>query len=134
MKRALGPGRGALATIALTLLLFAGCGAKDAQPAAPPPSVVTVSQPLQEKIGDFVEFTGNTQAFATVDVRARVKGFLKKTYFADGAIVNQGELLYQIEPDVFQYEVDSAKAKLQAAQAQLEKAKADLAIKQEMAA
>jgi len=102
--------------------------------APPAPTAVTVSKPAQEKVSDFVEFTGTTEALASVDVRARVKGFLKKVNFTDGAYVKEGDLLFEIEPDVFQATVDRDTAALQAAQALLKKNEADLGIKKEMAA
>lgn len=119
---------------ALLGVLCAGCDSKPAQAVAPPPAAVTVSQPLQKQVTDFVELPGNTQASASVDIRARVKGFLKKVNFVEGAAVKEGDLLFEIEPDVYQAELDSANASLQAAKARLEKSTADLAIKKEMAA
>jgi RND family efflux transporter MFP subunit len=103
----------------------------DAKPVA---TQVTVSQPARQEVRDFVEFTGHTEPFSSVDVRARVKGFLKTVNFADGAMVKEGDLLYEIEPDIFQAQADKAKATLQAAEARQAKAKADLDIKKEMAA
>lgn len=115
-------------------LMLGGCDAKDKAAAPLAPSAVTVAKPTVGKVADFVEFTGTTEAFASVDIRARVKGFLKKIHFTDGAFVKEGDLLFEIEPDLFIAEVDRGKAALAAGQAHLEKAKADLAIKQEMAA
>jgi RND family efflux transporter MFP subunit len=120
--------------VVVSAILGVGCDDKSSQVVAPAPTPVTVSKPTQDQVSDFVEFTGTTDAMASVDVRARVKGFLKKVNFADGAYVQQGDLLFEIEPDVFQADVDRANAALQGAQARLEKAKADLGIKQEMAA
>src|SRR5205085_2831119 len=122
-----------LATLAL-LPCLAGCDTKEAQAFVAQPSVVTVSQPAQQMVSDFAEFTGNTAPIDSVDIRARVKGFLKKVNFTDGANVKKGDLLFEIEPDVFQAQVNSAKAKVDAADAQLERSDADLKIKQEMAA
>jgi multidrug efflux system membrane fusion protein len=122
--------------VALSLLgvrLLAGC-AKPAEATVVPPSEMSVAQPIRQEVTDFVEFPGNTAAFASVDVRARVKGFLKKINFQEGENVKQGDLLFEIEPDIFQAEVDSATAQQQGAEARLAKAKADLAIKKEMAA
>jgi hypothetical protein len=82
-----------------------GCKEK-AQPVALAPAAVSVSKPLQEKVSDFVEFTGTTEALASVDVRARVKGFLKKVNFTEGSYVKEGDLLFEIEPDIFQAMVD----------------------------
>jgi RND family efflux transporter MFP subunit len=115
-------------------LFLVGCEGQKGQVVAPAPTEVSVSKPAREKVGDYVEFSGTIEALASVDLRARVKGFLKKIQFTDGAYVKEGDLLFEIEPDVFQAEVDSAKAALQGAQARQEKATADLKIKQEMAA
>jgi membrane fusion protein, multidrug efflux system len=127
--------RRAAAGVALILgaAMTIGCE-KEAQATVAPPAEITVSQPIKDSVTDFVEFTGNTAPFASVDVRARVKGFLKKINFKEGAIVKVGDLLFEIEPDIYQAELDSAKAMLQGADARLAKAKADLAIKKEMAA
>ena len=72
--------------VALSLLgvrLLAGC-AKPAEATVVPPSEMSVAQPIRQEVTDFVEFPGNTAAFASVDVRARVKGFLKKINFQEG--------------------------------------------------
>jgi multidrug efflux system membrane fusion protein len=119
---------------ALIVSCLAGCDTKEAQATVAQPTAVTVSQPLSQQISDFVEFTGNTSPKDTVDIRARVKGFLKKIDFTDGSMVKEGDVLFEIEPDIFKAQVDSAKASVDAAKAQLEKADADLKIKQEMAA
>jgi multidrug efflux system membrane fusion protein len=128
-------GRLAIASAASLLgaAFLIGCE-KPAQAIAVPPAEMSVAQPIQQTVTDSAEFPGNTAAFASVDVRARVKGFLKKIDFAEGENVKAGELLFEIEPDIFQAEVDSAKANLQGADARLAKAKADLSIKKEMAA
>ena len=118
----------------LLIPCLAGCDTKEAQATVIPPTGVTVSQPLQQEVSDFVEFTGNTSPKETVDIRARVKGFLKKINFTDGSMVKEGDVLFEIEPDVFQAQVNSAQAAIDAAKAQLDKADADLKIKQEMAA
>jgi RND family efflux transporter MFP subunit len=114
-------------------VLIGGCEEKKSQAVAPAPTAVTVSNPVEQQVSDFVEFTGNTEAFASVDVRARVKGFLKKVNFKDGATVKEGDVLFEIEPDLYQAAVDSANASLQAANARFARADADLKIKEEMA-
>src|SRR5690349_4995384 len=97
-----------VAACAISLLgsgLLSGC-AKPAEATVVPPTEITVSQPIRQEVTDFIEFTGNTSAFASVDVRARVKGFLKKINFEDGATVKAGDVLFEIEPDTYQAEVD----------------------------
>jgi RND family efflux transporter MFP subunit len=121
------------AAAAAMAIPLSGCKEK-AQPVALAPAAVSVSKPLQEKVSDFVEFTGTTEALASVDVRARVKGFLKKVNFTEGSYVKEGDVLFEIEPDIFQATVDRDTAALEAAQALLKKNEADLGIKKEMAA
>jgi multidrug efflux system membrane fusion protein len=118
----------------LVVPLLVGCDAKEAQATVAAPTGVSVSQPGREQVADSVEFTGTIKALNTLDLRARVKGFLKKINYTQGATVKAGDLLFEIDPDVFQAELDSAKATLQAAKASQEKSDADYKIKQEMAA
>jgi multidrug efflux system membrane fusion protein len=125
---------GAISASLLLILFLCGCDDKQAEAVVAQPTAVTVSQPIQKQVADFVEFTGNTEAYKTLEMRARVKGFLKKIDFADGANVKEGDVLFEIEPDIYQAQVDSATAALDAAKAKLEKSDADLAIKKEMAA
>lgn len=77
------------------LALVTGCE-KQAEATVVPPTDVSVAQPIREQVTDFVEFSGNTAAYASVDVRARVKGFLKKIDFTEGAMVKEGDLLFEI--------------------------------------
>lgn len=58
------------------LLVIMACGERNVY-APPPPPQVTVSQPLSQPVVDYLEFTGNTQAINTVQLKARVQGFLK---------------------------------------------------------
>jgi RND family efflux transporter MFP subunit len=96
---------------------LAGCPKNEYVP--PPPPNVTVAQPVEQPVTEFLEFTGRTDAFETVEVRARVQGFLEKTHFEDGAPVEAGDLLYTIEQGPY-------KASLQSAQAQLAQAEAEI--------
>ncbi|MEE8302808.1 MAG: efflux RND transporter periplasmic adaptor subunit [Candidatus Tectomicrobia bacterium] len=108
----------------LTGMMIGGC-----QPSndyvAPPPPTVTVSQPVQRDVTDYLEFTGNTQAVKTVEIRARVKGFLQSVHFEAGTNVKKGDLLYVIDPRLFQAQVNKAQAELSRKQAELELAQAN---------
>lgn len=109
--------------IVLIPLAFGGCK-KSQVPAVPPPTV-TVAHPIQKKVTLHWEFTGNTQAVAEVDIRARVEGFLKSIEFDDGDFVKEGDLLFVIEPDLYDVQVSQAQAQLRASQADLKRAEAD---------
>jgi RND family efflux transporter MFP subunit len=92
---------------------------------------VTVARPLQQEVTDYLEFTGTTTAVASVDVRARVKGFLESIQFTPGTHVKAGDLLFVIDPKPFQAQLKAAKAQLESARAQLMKAESDYARLQE---
>ncbi len=88
-----------------TLLL--GCAEPPAL-APPPVPKVTVSRPIPREVTDYEDFTGRTDAISTVDIRARVTGYLNQVAFKDGDIVKENALLYQIDPRPFQAALDQA--------------------------
>ncbi|BBO33301.1 efflux RND transporter periplasmic adaptor subunit [Lacipirellula parvula] len=112
---------------ALAALALAGCNNVANQMVKMPPPAVTVAKPVQREVVHQLEFTGNTRATEAVDVRARVNGYLQKIGFEDGAEVQEGDLLFVIEPAPFEAALDAAKAALQKADATLALANADLA-------
>jgi len=85
----------------------------------PPPPKVSVAKPAVGEIADSIEFIGNTRPTATVDLRARVNGYLEKILFEDGATVKEGDVLFSIEQAPFQIALDIAKAELERADADL---------------
>jgi multidrug efflux system membrane fusion protein len=99
--------------------LAAGCGRTAAPPPQPPPPTVTVCQPLQREVTDYLEYTGTTSPIETVDVRAHVKGFLQSMHFEPRAKVKKDELLSVIDPSQYQAALDQAQAQLAARKAQL---------------
>lgn len=110
------------------LLLLAACGdAQTQQKAAPPPPVVTVAQPVKRVIVDHDEYVGRFVAIDSVEVRARVSGYLEKVHFTDGQIVKEGDLLFTIDKRPFQNTLDQVRANLAQARANLAYAEADLA-------
>ena len=118
----------------LVLLVWSGgCESKREPPLSAPPTI-EVTHPLQQEVTDYADYVGRTAAIDSVEVRAHVGGYLQKVNFKEGELVKKGQVLFEIEPDIFQAQVDRDQAALQAAQALLEKNKADLGIKQEMAA
>ncbi len=80
---------------------------------------MTVSYPLEQDLADYADFTGQTAAVKSVDVRARVWGYLQSVNFTEGALVRKGDLLFQIDPRPYQALVNQAKAKIAQDQALL---------------
>ena len=102
---------------------LAGCSDKNAYQAPPPPEV-TVSQPDQQTITEYFESTGRTASIASVEIRARVSGFLQSIHIEDGQIVEKGDLLFYIDPSEYEAEVQRAKAAVEVAKTGLELAEA----------
>ena len=112
--------------IALSLLAatLAGCKPEN-KFVAPPPPEVSVAKPLQQNVRPFTELTGNTAAIATVDLVARVEGFLDSIDYQDGTFVKKGDPLFQIEPITYDAKVKQADADLVSAKAMLLQAQAE---------
>lgn len=107
--------------------LLSGCDDKPAASTNPPPlPSVTVSKPIQKSITEWDEYTGRFEALKTVDVRARVSGFIDSIHFKDGQIVKEGDLLFVIDQRPYKLAVDQARSDLERARAKLEIATADV--------
>ncbi len=113
-------------TIGMGILagMNAGCSSS-AQPKAPAPVEVSVAEVICKQLGDSDEFTGRLEPVNSVEVRPRVSGYLQSVHFKEGAIVRQGDLLFQIDPRPFQAEVDRLKGELSQAKAQRSRAQSD---------
>lgn len=107
-------------------VLLAACDRKPEVNAAPAPPPVTVSKPVQKSITEWDEYTGRFTAVETVEIRARVSGFIELIHFKDGQIVKKGDLLFVIDPRPYKIAVDQAKADVERAQAKLEIASHDV--------
>ncbi|HEY1945219.1 MAG TPA: efflux RND transporter periplasmic adaptor subunit [Roseiarcus sp.] len=92
---------------------------------APPPPKVVVAQPIQKPVTQYLDLTGNTQAINSVDLVARVQGYLESIDYADGAIVKKGSQLFGIERVNYQAQLDQAQATLASNQASEEYARAE---------
>ena len=84
-----------------------------------------VARPIAEKITRYLEATGNTAAVASVDLVARIQGFLQGISYTDGATVKTGDILFTIEPLPYQAKLQQAQAAEASAQAQLVNAQAN---------
>ncbi len=110
---------------AIAALALAGCGSRNTFVPPPPPKVV-VAQPLQKPVTLYLYVTGNTAAFRTANLVARVQGYLESIDYKDGAAVTKGTKLFGIERDTYQAQVDQAKAQLAKDQAVLAEAQVNL--------
>ena len=105
-------------------VILAACG-QDNRYVAPPQPQVSVAVPVQREVTRFLEATGNTAAVNTVNLVARVQGFLQKIEHHDGDEVKQGATLFVIEPDPYQLKLEQAQAAEAAAQATLVQTQAE---------
>jgi RND family efflux transporter MFP subunit len=115
-----------LLSAGLAALLLAGC--EDEQRNAyqpPPPPPVTVAAPQVRTVTDYVELTGTTAAVNTVQLVARVEGYLREIHFQDGQRVKQGDVLFTIEQDQYRAELQQAQAEVGAVQARLAQAQTE---------
>lgn len=112
-----------LTTISLSavlLLIFGGCERPKAAGMEKPPEGPVPVTTAQVKTGDFpavLEATGQTQAFNTVQVYARVNGYLQKRMYVEGSQVQKGQTLFTIDPSDLNNALESAKASLELSQA-----------------
>ena len=110
----------------LALALFsAGCQRKQPQAAPAPIPTVSVMQPVQREIVEWDEYIGRLESPETVEVRARVSGYLDKVHFKEGKEVKKGDPLFTIDQRPYQAEFDRAEAEIQRASSQTELAKND---------
>jgi RND family efflux transporter MFP subunit len=109
----------------IVLGLHHGCGQPN-EFQAPPPPPVTVTTPEQRDVTMYAEFTGRLEARENVEIRARVQGFLETVDFEEGEVVEEGALLFTIEPERYEAERDQALAEVEKAKAELELAEITL--------
>ena len=114
----------ALCGLAAAVMLSA-CG-EGQKPPAPPPPVVTVANPVTRTVTDFDEYVGRFTAVNSVEIRARVSGYLEKVHFTDGQMIKEGDLLFSVDPRPFQNTLAQARANLAQTRAQLAYAEGDL--------
>lgn len=105
---------------------LAGCSEEPKTEAnnAPPPAV-TVAAAVEKDVTESQGFTGRVEAVDTVELRARVQGFLQQRLFDEGGPVNKGDTVFVIEKEPFQAAVDAAEGELARAQAELTRATKD---------
>ncbi|WP_367870120.1 efflux RND transporter periplasmic adaptor subunit [Luteolibacter sp. Populi] len=113
------------ATAALALL--ASCRKEVAKAPAPPPTAVIVDEVTQRDVPIYVENVARTEADSTVEILARVRGFLVEAPFKEGSRVKKGDLLFQIDPLPFKAAVNQSEAALAKAEATRDRKVSDVA-------
>jgi membrane fusion protein, multidrug efflux system len=116
VRRGQGKGPVTFLFMGAAILTLTACGDKNAYVPPPPPKVV-VAQPLQQPVTRYIELTGNTQAINTVDLEARVQGFLEKINYVDGSLVKKDQVLFEIQRNTYEAQLEQAKATLAGNQA-----------------
>jgi multidrug efflux pump subunit AcrA (membrane-fusion protein) len=104
--------------------LLAGCHSSSAPVAAPPPPEVMVASPVTQMVTDYEDFPGQMAAVNSIDIRARVQGFLNKVNFQEGADVKEGDVLFEIDPRPYQVDLAKAEATIIQTQARLRRTEA----------
>lgn len=112
-----------IAFLVVATALPAGCKKPAPAAAAPKPPEVMVELPVKKQVTEYEEFTGRASAVQTVEIRARVSGFLEKVFFVDGQMVTAGAPLFQIDERPYRAEFDRSAAAIEQAKAKLERLK-----------
>ena len=113
-------------------LWLSGCGEKITAPPAAT-HTVEVALPLQREVTDYAVYDGRTEAIDSVQVRARVGGYLQKVNFKEGDLVKKDQVLFQIDPRPYEDQVASSQAQVASAKATLKRAESDDARYQDLA-
>ncbi len=115
-----------VAALSAGVASFSGSSASESEPAgAMPAPSVTIAKPEAEKIVEWDEFTGRFKAVDSVEIRARVSGYLEAVAFEDGVTIHKGDLLFKIDPRPFEADLAAAKSELASAAAARRNAKAE---------
>lgn len=116
-----------LVTLASLALCVAagGCRRPFVEPPKVADSVVYYSKPVSRTVTDYEDFTGRTEAVKTVEVRARVTGYLERFRFEEGFDVKENDVIFEIDARPYKATLDMASAEVAQSQARLNKAEAD---------
>ncbi len=105
-----------------------GCNQGGAEPQQRPIPTMTVAQPVRKQIVEWDAYMGRLEAVDFVEVRARVSGYLETIHFDEGQVVNEGDLLFVIDPRPYQAELNRALAALRQAESGLQQSRAQLTV------
>jgi len=126
-SRRMAPAASILGSCLLAVVVAcSGCGG-GTKVVAPPPPEVSVSQPIEEPVQEMLEFTGRVSAVESVEVRARVTGYITKVDFTDGTVVKAGDPLFEIDPREYEAAVLRAEGGVARLRSQLARADSEVA-------
>jgi RND family efflux transporter MFP subunit len=103
-----------------------GCARAPSEAPAAAPIPVTVSHPVERYVTDYADFTARTAAVDSVEVRARVWGYLDRVNFKEGDLVKEGDVLFEIDPRTYRAALEQAEGNLASLEARVERLNADL--------
>jgi multidrug efflux system membrane fusion protein len=113
--------------MATALAGLAGCDSAATQDAMPPPPAVSVAEVLVRDVSHWDEFTGRVEAIESVELRARVSGYIDRVDYVEGGKVEKGDVLFTIDPRPYRAALEQARAEQVRAEAQAELARTELA-------
>ena len=96
----------------LAPIFFSGCKKKQKEAPKPPPPEVTVEKVVLKTVPVYLDYVATTESVKTVDIRARVEGFLEERRFVEGADVNKGDMIFVIEKAPYEAELEGSLAQL----------------------
>ena len=111
--------------VSAVLVVSLGCDRSGIQDVPSGPPTVTVMNPIAREVTEYADFVGRTEAVDSVDIKARVTGFLKKTPFTEGAEVKAGSVLCKIDPRTYQAQLDASAGELAVNESKYKLAKAE---------
>ncbi|NIB39356.1 efflux RND transporter periplasmic adaptor subunit [Pseudomaricurvus alkylphenolicus] len=106
-----------LSTALVSLLLLNAC-TSEAPPQAPPPPAVSVIEVGSQEVGEYWEAVARTEAYKSVDLKARVEGVITKRLFIEGQDIDKDQLLFEIDRANYEAKLEEAEANLKSAQAE----------------
>jgi RND family efflux transporter MFP subunit len=110
--------------------IVTGCGDGSRAGAPPPPPVVAVEAVVQRDVPISAEWVGSLVGYITAQIRPRVGGHLMSQHYTEGAVVDTGDLMFQVDPRPYETALAQAEARLLQAESQLSQAKAQVSASQ----
>src|SRR5215472_9228999 len=107
------------------LVLLVGCARAPSSSPVSAPTPVTVSHPVERYVTDHADYTARTAAVDSVEVRARVWGYLDRVNFKEGALVKEGDVLFEIDPRLYRADFERTRGTVAQFQARVHRTERD---------